>query len=51
MRDVPIFLIHGAADFLCFVDHSLNMYGALKVAATAKRGSRLLRGAGHFFEL
>src|SRR5689334_12391709 len=32
MRDVPILLIHGAQDFLAFVDHSLNMYGALKVA-------------------
>jgi fermentation-respiration switch protein FrsA (DUF1100 family) len=50
MRDVPIFLIHGAADFLCFVDHSLNMYGALKVAGNRQARLEVIPGAGHFFE-
>jgi len=50
MREVPIFLIHGAADFLCFVDHSLNMYGALKVAGNRQARIEVIPGAGHFFE-
>jgi dipeptidyl aminopeptidase/acylaminoacyl peptidase len=50
MREIPIFLIHGAADFLCFVDHSLNMYGALKVAGNRQARSEVIPGAGHFFE-
>jgi dipeptidyl aminopeptidase/acylaminoacyl peptidase len=50
MRDVPIFLIHGASDFLCFVDHSLNMYGALKVAGNRQARLEVIPGAGHFFE-
>jgi dipeptidyl aminopeptidase/acylaminoacyl peptidase len=50
MRDVPIFLIHGAADFLCFVDHSLNMYGALKVAGNRQARIEVIPGAGHFYE-
>ena len=49
MRDVPIFLIHGAADFLCFVDHSLNMYGALKVAGNRQARLEVIPGA-EFFE-
>lgn len=50
MREIPIFLIHGAADFLCFVDHSLNMYGALKVAGNRQARIEVIPGAGHFFE-
>ena len=50
MREIPIFLIHGAADFLCFVDHSLNMYGALKVAGNRQARIEVISGAGHFFE-
>jgi dipeptidyl aminopeptidase/acylaminoacyl peptidase len=50
MRDVPILLIHGAADFLSFVDHSLNMYGALKVAGNRDARIEVIVGAGHFFE-
>lgn len=50
MRDVPILLIHGANDFLAFVDHSLNMYGALKVAGNRQARIEVIVGAGHFFE-
>jgi dipeptidyl aminopeptidase/acylaminoacyl peptidase len=50
MRETPIFLIHGASDFLCFVDHSLNMYGALKVAGNRQARIEVMPGAGHFFE-
>jgi dipeptidyl aminopeptidase/acylaminoacyl peptidase len=50
MRDVPILLIHGAADFLTFVDHSTNMYGALKVAGNRAARIEVIVGAGHFFE-
>jgi dipeptidyl aminopeptidase/acylaminoacyl peptidase len=50
MREIPIFLIHGASDFLCFVDHSLNMYGALKVAGNRQARIEVIPGAGHFFE-
>jgi dipeptidyl aminopeptidase/acylaminoacyl peptidase len=50
MRDVPILLIHGAADFLTFVDHSTNMYGALKVAGNRDARIEVIVGAGHFFE-
>jgi len=50
MREVPILLIHGAADFLSFVDHSLNMYGALKVAGNRQARIEVIPGAGHFYE-
>ncbi len=50
MRDVPILLIHGARDFLTLVDHSLNMYGALKVAGNRQARIEVIVGAGHFFE-
>ncbi len=50
MRDVPILLIHGAQDFLSFVDHSTNMYGALKVAGNREARIEVIVGAGHFFE-
>ncbi len=50
MRDVPILLIHGAQDFLSFVDHSTNMYGALKVAGNRDARIEVIVGAGHFFE-
>lgn len=50
MREVPILLIHGAADFLTFVDHSLNMYGALKVAGNREARIEVIVGAGHYFE-
>ncbi len=50
MRDVPVLLIHGAADFLTFVDHSLNMYGALKVAGNRAARIEVIVGAGHFYE-
>lgn len=50
MRDIPIFLIHGARDFLTLVDHSLNMYGALKVAGNRQARIEVIVGAGHFFE-
>lgn len=50
MRDVPILLIHGAQDFLSFVDHSLNMYGALKVAGNRQAHIEVIVGAGHFYE-
>ncbi len=50
MRDVPILLIHGAQDFLAFVDHSTNMYGALKVAGNRDARIEVIVGAGHFFE-
>ena len=50
MREVPILLIHGAADFLTFVDHSLNMYGALKVAGNRDARIEVIVGAGHYFE-
>jgi dipeptidyl aminopeptidase/acylaminoacyl peptidase len=50
MRDVPILLIHGAQDFLAFVDHSLNMYGALKVAGNRQARIEVIPGAGHFYE-
>ena len=50
MREIPIFLIHGAADFLSFVDHSLNMYGALKVAGNRQARLEVIPGAGHFYE-
>ena len=50
MRDVPILLVHGAQDFLAFVDHSLNMYGALKVAGTRQARIEVIPGAGHFYE-
>lgn len=50
MRDVPILLIHGAADFLAFVDHSTNMYGALKVAGNREARIEVIVGAGHFYE-
>jgi dipeptidyl aminopeptidase/acylaminoacyl peptidase len=50
MRDVPILLIHGAQDFLAFVDHSLNMYGALKVVGNRQARIEVIPGAGHFYE-
>lgn len=50
MKDVPILLIHGAQDFLTFVDHSLNMYGALKVAGNRQARLEVIVGAGHFYE-
>ena len=50
MRDVPILLIHGAQDFLSFVDHSTNMNGALKVAGNRDARIEVIVGAGHFFE-
>jgi dipeptidyl aminopeptidase/acylaminoacyl peptidase len=50
MANVPILLIHGARDFLTFVDHSLNMYGALKVAGNRDARIEIIIGAGHFFE-
>jgi dipeptidyl aminopeptidase/acylaminoacyl peptidase len=50
MADVPILLVHGARDFLTFVDHSLNMYGALKVAGNRSARLEIIIGAGHFFE-
>ncbi len=50
MRDLPILLIHGAQDFLTFVDHSLNMYGALKVAGNRRARIEVIVGAGHFYE-
>jgi dipeptidyl aminopeptidase/acylaminoacyl peptidase len=50
MRDVPILLIHGAQDFLAFVDHSTNMYGALKVTGNRDARIEVIVGAGHFFE-
>ena len=50
MRDVPILLLHGAQDFLAFLDHSTNMYGALKVAGNREARIEIIIGAGHFFE-
>ncbi|MBI4524265.1 MAG: prolyl oligopeptidase family serine peptidase [Deltaproteobacteria bacterium] len=50
MRDVPILLVHGARDFLTLVDHSLSMYGALKVAGNREARLEVIVGAGHFFE-
>jgi dipeptidyl aminopeptidase/acylaminoacyl peptidase len=50
MADVPILLLHGARDFLVFVDHALNMYGALKVAGNREARIEIITGAGHFFE-
>jgi dipeptidyl aminopeptidase/acylaminoacyl peptidase len=50
MRDVPILLIHGAQDFLTFLDHSTNMYGALKVAGNREARIEVIVGAGHFYE-
>ena len=50
MTEVPILLLHGARDFLVFVDHALNMYGALKVAGNRAASIEIITGAGHFFE-
>jgi dipeptidyl aminopeptidase/acylaminoacyl peptidase len=50
MADMPILLVHGARDFLVFVDHAVNMYGALKVAGNRRARLEIIMGAGHFFE-
>jgi dipeptidyl aminopeptidase/acylaminoacyl peptidase len=50
MAHVPILLIHGARDFLTYVDHAVNMYAALKVAGNRQARLEVIVGAGHFFE-
>jgi len=49
-REIAVDLVQRAADFLWFVDHSLNMYGALKVAGNRQARLEVIPGAGHFFE-